>query len=223
MVLFALGAGHAEDQHVLGQPAFVAAHVRGDAQREALLAQQRVAAVARAVAPDLARLGVVNDVLGGVAGPGHVLLAGLERCAHGVDARHELAIGAQHLVHGLAHAGHDAHVDGHVGAVGQLDADVCNGRAQRAHAEGHHVHGAALHAAVKQGLQRGAHLCRRHPIVGRACVFLGGRADVGAVFHAGHVRRIGPGQVTARALGRVELLEGACINQLLAKPVVLFF
>ena len=40
------------------------AHRRGDAQREALLAEQRVAAVARAVAPDLLRLGVVDDVLG---------------------------------------------------------------------------------------------------------------------------------------------------------------
>jgi hypothetical protein len=42
---------------VLGHPAFVARDVGGDAQGEALLAQQRVAAVAGAVGPDLARLG----------------------------------------------------------------------------------------------------------------------------------------------------------------------
>ena len=48
---------------MLGEPAFVAAHHRRDAQREALLAEQRVAAVARAVRPDLARLGKVHDVL----------------------------------------------------------------------------------------------------------------------------------------------------------------
>ena len=42
--------GQLEDQHVLGQPAVVAGHDRGDAQGEALLAEQGVAAVARAVA-----------------------------------------------------------------------------------------------------------------------------------------------------------------------------
>ena len=72
----ALGRGQLEDQHVLGQPALVARHHRGDPQREALLAQQRVAAVARAERPDLAALREVDDVLVlGVAGPRHVLLA----------------------------------------------------------------------------------------------------------------------------------------------------
>ena len=49
-----------EDQHVLGEPALVVGHRRGDPQRVALLAQQRVAAVAGAVAPDLAGLGEVG-------------------------------------------------------------------------------------------------------------------------------------------------------------------
>ena len=39
--------GELQDQHVLGQPALVAGHDRGDPQGEALLAEQRVAAVAR--------------------------------------------------------------------------------------------------------------------------------------------------------------------------------
>ena len=51
-----VGRRDAEDQHVLGEPALVAAHHRRDAQREAFLAEQRVAAVARAERPDLARL-----------------------------------------------------------------------------------------------------------------------------------------------------------------------
>ena len=72
----ALGRGELEDQHVLGQPALVAGHHRGDPQREALLAEQRVAAVARAEGPDLAGLGEVDDVLVvGVARPRHVLRA----------------------------------------------------------------------------------------------------------------------------------------------------
>ena len=71
----ALGARELEDQHVLGQPALVAGDHRRDPQREALLAQQRVAAVARAVGPDLARLGEVDDVLLLVARPRAGLLA----------------------------------------------------------------------------------------------------------------------------------------------------
>src|SRR5207253_9852834 len=46
----------AEDQHVLREPAFVARHHGGDAQREAFLPEKRVAAVARAKGPDLPRL-----------------------------------------------------------------------------------------------------------------------------------------------------------------------
>ena len=46
MVFFALRVGQSEDQHVLGQPALVAAHVGGDTQRKTLFAQQSVAAVA---------------------------------------------------------------------------------------------------------------------------------------------------------------------------------
>ena len=49
MVLFALRCGHAQNQHVLGQPAFITAHVGSNAQRKALFAQQRIAAVTGAV------------------------------------------------------------------------------------------------------------------------------------------------------------------------------
>ena len=153
VVFLAVGLGHAQDQHVLGQPALVAAHGRGNAQREALLAQQRIAAVTRAVGPDLARLGVMDDVLGLVAGPGGlVLFAVLERRADGVHAGHELAGFTDHVIHGAAHARHEFHVDGHIGAVGQFHAHMGDGRAERAHGERNHVHGAACHAAVKQRL-----------------------------------------------------------------------
>jgi hypothetical protein len=67
-----LRVGDAENEHVLGEPALVARHHRSDAQREALLAEQRVAAVARAERHDLARLGKVHDLLLVVARPGHV-------------------------------------------------------------------------------------------------------------------------------------------------------
>ena len=68
-------------------------------------------------------------------GHGHVGLAvgssgWPTECRHG----HELAVVAEHVEGGLAHAGHDPHVDRHVGRVGELHADVGDGRAERAHA-----------------------------------------------------------------------------------------
>jgi hypothetical protein len=91
VALVARGRGHAEDQHVLGEPAFVAPHDRRDAQREAFLAEQRVAAVARAVRPDLARLGEMHDVLVlGVARPALVRSprssGAPTECTHGTNA-----------------------------------------------------------------------------------------------------------------------------------------
>src|SRR5690606_35569865 len=116
---------------------------------------------------------------------GGVLFASGQRCAHGVHTGHELAFGAEHVEHGLAHAGHQLLIHGHVGAVGQFDPDVGDVRAEWAHAERHHVHRAASHAAVKQRLQRGAHFSGVHPVVGGAGVFLFLGANVGTVFHAG--------------------------------------
>ncbi len=102
-----------------------------DAQREALLAEQRVAAVAGTVRLDLARLREVDDELVRVvARPRHVGLTGLERHADRVDARHELAVVAEHLERAGAHARHRAHAHGDVGGVGELDTDVRDGRTE---------------------------------------------------------------------------------------------
>ena len=114
-----------EDEHVLGQPALVTSHRRRDAQREAFLTQQRVAAVARTVAPDLTQLGEVNDVLLLVAGPGHVLLAFFQRRTDGVHARHHTLFRLVDLLeHFFSYARHDAHVHHDVGRVGELHADL---------------------------------------------------------------------------------------------------
>ena len=64
-------------------------HRRGDAQRVALLAQQRVAAVARAVGPDLTGLREVGDVFLGIARPRHIGLAGLQWRTHRMQALDE--------------------------------------------------------------------------------------------------------------------------------------
>ena len=83
-----LRARDLQHEHVLGEPTFVARDDRRDPQREALLAEQGVAAVPGSERPDLARLGEVHDpLLVGVARPGDIGLAGSERRAHRVHAR----------------------------------------------------------------------------------------------------------------------------------------
>ena len=89
---FAFGVGQLDDEHVLGQPAFVAGNGRSNAQRVALLAQQSVAAVAGSVGPDGAVFWEVGDVLGLAARPSDVFFARFERGTHRVHAFDELAV-----------------------------------------------------------------------------------------------------------------------------------
>ncbi len=135
----ALGVLDAHDDHVLGQPALALAQARGDSQGEALLAQQGVAAVAGADAPDEALLREVHD-----EAPVRVEIA---------DRMHALdeVVGVADLVQDLlAHAGHDPHAHGDVGDVGDLDAGLGVGRIGVAHHVGQDVHRLAAHAAVGQ-------------------------------------------------------------------------
>ena len=208
---------------MLGQPALVASHVGGDAQRKTFFAQQSVAAVARAVRPDFAGLRVMHDVLGAVARPSHIFLPGGQRRTDGVNARYKVTIFTQHIEHRFAHAGHDALVHRHVSAVRQFDTDVGDGRAQRSHAERHHIHGAPFHAAVKQRLQSVAHFGGGHPVIGRTGLFFFLGTNIGAVFYPGHVAGVGASQKRIGPLGRVELFEGTGVDQLLAQALVLFF
>ena len=162
--------------------------------------QQRVAAIAGTERPDLMRLGKMHDVLVVlVARPRHIFFAGSEWRADGMQRGHERTVVAEHIQHLAAHARHQLHVDGDVRRIGQLDTDVRDMRTQRTHAERHHVHGAALHAAVEQAAQRGLHFVRRHPVIGGAGVLLLLRADEGAVFNPRHVGRIGKRENTNSA------------------------
>ncbi len=143
--------GELEDEHVLGQPAVVAGHDRGDPQGEALLAEQGVAAVARTVGPDLAGLGEVDDVLVvGVARPRDVGLAlasgSPTECRQGTNSPSVPSTSrAPRPILVMMRMRH-----GHVGGVGQLHADMGDLRAQRAHGERHHVHGAPPHRPPEQ-------------------------------------------------------------------------
>jgi hypothetical protein len=220
--LLALRRLDAEDEHVLGEPAFVSRHDRCDAQGQAFLAEQRVTPVARAERPDLARLREMDDpFLLLVARPCHVLLAGRDRRADGMDARHEGAILAQPLHDRAAHPGHDPHVHGDVRRVGDLYAHLRDGRTDGAHRERHYVHRASAHATVEQPAEGRAHLRRRHPVVRRAGVVLALAADERAVFHASHVAGVGAREVGAGTLLFIELDEAAGANEPFTQRVVL--
>ena len=90
-----------------------------------------------------------------------------------MHSAHEIAVFAENLKHGASHPRHDVHVGDDVGRVGDLHADLGDGRADRTHAVGNNVHGAAHHRAREQSRQLLLHLRRIFPVVGRAGVFLG--------------------------------------------------
>ena len=104
-----------------------------------------------------------------------------------------------------AHAGHDVHVQHHVRAVGDLHAVACQRRIERAHAVGHDVQRAALHAAGEQALIFVVRVGGCHPVVVRAGIFLVAGAHEGQVLDAGHIGRVGAGQMAAGKFLLVEL------------------
>ncbi len=166
----------------------------------------------------------MRDVLGGVAGPGHVLLAGCERGAHRVDGADELAVRAELFEDGAAHPGHGAHGDRDVSGVGQLDAEGGQRGAQRAHAERDDVQGASAHRAAEEAVLAAEdlpHLGGVLPVVGGSGVHLALGADEGAVLDPGHIGGVGGRVVGVRPLHGVEFRERAPLDQFRAQPVVL--
>ena len=203
---------------MLGHPALVVGHGGGDAQRVALLAEQGVAAVAGAVAPDGALFGEVHDVLGVVARPRHVGLALFERGADGVQALDVAGVVTLDLLENLgADAGHDVHGDDDVRGVGDLHAVHRYFGLEVAHDEGDHVHRATLHRPPVEVGHDALHLLRVHPVVGGPSAVFGLRADVGAVFDARHVGGVGGRPVRVRLLGVVEFDERAAVDELLVQ------
>ena len=187
VVGLALGADDADEQHVLGEPALVASDDRGDAQREALLREDRVAAVPRAVRPHLEGVGEVHDVLVVVARPRDIRLTGLERGTHRVHRLDPRSAGGDLLDDLRTDAGHDADRGDRVGAVGQLHADVGEGSADGTHRERHDVERAAPHRPVEQAREGRADLGRRDPVVRGSGVLLLLGGDEGTPLGAGDV------------------------------------
>ena len=222
--LFAAGRRDAQDQHVLGHPAVVPCHSRGDPQSEALLAQQSIASVARPVRPDLAGFGEMRDAaMVGVARPCHICFAIGQRMPQRMNARHEAAVAAHEFQHLLAHAGHYSHVHHHIRRVGDLNPVLGNRRPQRPHAKRNHIHRAPGHRPAEMLQQLFLQFLRVAPVVRGAGVFLAGSGYESLLFHTGHIARIGEGQIAVGPLLVAELAKGARSHHLIAKlPVFLF-
>ena len=121
-----------------------------------------------------------------------------------MHAGHELAVAAEHVEHRAAHARHQLHVDDDVRAVGELDADVRDRAAERAHRERHHVDRAAAHAAVEQAVRASRASpparpsCWSGPRPLRFSLQMNVRSSTRATSDG-----IGPGEIAVRALGRI--------------------
>ena len=165
----------------------------------ALLAQQRVAAVAGAVRLDRKLFGKVHDEAA----------IGIE-FTRGVQAFDEVSLALDARLRGGTHAGHDAHVGDDIGAVCDLHAATRQRRIDRTHAVGNHVKRAADHTAVEQRVHLSVCVGRRHPVIVRSAVLPVGVADEGQVLHTRHVRRTGSMQITAgmRPLVQLDQLAG---------------
>jgi len=148
------------------------------------------------------------------ARPRYVRLARIERRTERVDAADEEPVLAQHRQRRCADPRHDPHRQRDVGAVCQLDPDDALVRAERTHAERHHVQRASAHHAFEQRSQRRAHLAGIAPVVRRAGIRLFLRTDEGAAFHSRHVARVGSGEKTVGPLGGIEPDQRACGDEL---------
>ena len=179
---------------MLGHPALIFRLIRGDAQREALLAEQHVAAVAGVDGPDGVVLGELDDIA--------VFLVHLR---FGVQAADKIVGCLAKLVERLLpHTGHDIHVEHNIDRISQLDADLGERGADRAHAIRDDVHGTALHRAVKQLAQLVVHDVWVLPVVGRAGVLFFARTNERASFDACDIVDSRPMQQAAGQLFRVE-------------------
>jgi hypothetical protein len=190
----------AHDQHVLGEPALVAAHRGRDPQRQALLAEQGVAAVARSVRPDLAALGEVHDVLDvGLHGHGTSGVAGSSSgaptvCTHGTNwpsspSASSTALPMRVMIRMFTTTYAESVISTPICAIGEPIGPMLNGITYIVRPR---------MRAVEEPVQRAAHLVRVGPVVRGAGVVLGAAADERAVLDAGDVARVGAGEERVR-------------------------
>ncbi len=137
---FARGVLEPQDQHVLRHPTLFARHPARNAQREAFLPQQRVAAVSRANAPDQLFFWKMQ-----YEAPRWIQIA--QRMQPG----HKVIRLADPIERDLPDSRHDVHARHDVGAVRHLHARACHVRMRIrwTHQVGHHIHRAPGHCSIE--------------------------------------------------------------------------
>ena len=176
----------------------------------AFLAEQRIAAVARADRLDRQLLGEMHD-----EAPRRIKVAGrmqaLDELSLTLDARQRLG----------THARHQAHVRDHIGRVGDLDATAGDRRIDRSHAIGNHIHRAALHAAGEQGIDLGVGRRWMFPVVVRSRVVGVPGTDKGQVLNTRHIRWMRAVQITpGMCFGIQGMQVSACEHQLRQRVIL---
>ena len=166
----------AEDQHVLGEPALLARLPGAEAEGVALLAEQRVAAIARADAPDQALLGKMRDEA-----------AVRREVAEGMRARDEVLAMTHVRERALSHPGHHVHARDDVGAVGDLTPTRLT-PSQPVHQIRDNVHGAPAHRPLSSRRRADARPPGQPVLGGPASSTDGSRYR--ELFGARHVARI---------------------------------
>lgn len=181
---------------MLGHPTLTSTQIGTDAQGQALLPQQHIAAITRTHG---------NDLIGfrKVADEAPVRMAVEETMQPPV----ERVRGSQMVDRNPAHPGHDPHVENHIERVGQFNAHLRQRGSRWSHQVRNHVQRAPFHAAASQ-----AHEFRPHgrgigPVVCRSSVFGQLRTNEGAVFDASHVVGVGAVVVASRHLLLIERRE----------------
>ena len=134
--------------------------------------------------------------------------------AGGMQTSDKCSVARDPLERRAAHARHEAHVQHDIGAVGDLNAAAREWRVDRAHAVGHHIQRAALHAAGEQGIHLRVSLLRCYPMVVGTCVFLIRRANEGEMFNPSHVRGMRARQHAVGKALRIERQQLLVRNQL---------
>ena len=98
----------------------------------------------------------------------------------------------QPLKRNSAHAGHDAHTGGDVGAIRDFDANLTIGRCDGPHDIRHDVQRAVFHRPLKEPTNFFLGFRRGHPVIIRTGIFFFPRAHKGQVLGACHIFRVAP-------------------------------
>ena len=179
---------------MLGHPAFVSALIGGYAQSKALFAQQNVSAVTGVDRNNGVVLGELADI--------SLFLVDV---AFAVKSSDPVVAVAENVKNGLAHSCHDCHVEHNINGIGDFDTDLGKLGANGTHGVRNYIHGSALIAVSCDVGKHFIGFAGLHPVVGGACLLLGGSADKGAALNTGNVVNGGAVEVASGELFLVEL------------------